>query len=178
MPDSLQLRTGYRSRTDCTYLDFYVNGSRLSDLLKINDFIPPLGWLSREVEDHFRRMLIRKEPSDFQPERIPLFVCPECVDYGCGVGTVRITREDNLIIWSDFRLERDYDDDFMDAPEETHLRFSFNASEYYQLLTELQEGEQVVGERRRGSRLIKLDVDPGAPLLKRSAKKQPDGNEF
>ena len=136
MPDILQLRTGFRSRTKCSYLDFYVNEVRLADTLRIGDFIPPLGWLSPEVDLHFRMMLLRKEPSDFRPDRVPLFVCPECVDYGCGVGTVRITREGDAIVWSDFRWERHYDDDFQQSGDERHLRFSFDARDYFRALND------------------------------------------
>ena len=145
MPDMLQLRSGFRSRTKCNYLDYYVNDVRLADTLRIGDFIPPLGWLSPEIDLHFRMMLLRKEPSDFKPDRVPLFVCPECVDYGCGVGTVRITREGDAIVWSDFRWERDYDDEIHQSDNEKRLRFSFDAGEYFRALNETKQANRVPG---------------------------------
>ena len=134
MPDILQLRSGFRSRNKCGYLDFFVNGAKLADILRIGDFISPLGWLSPRSDLHFRRMLLRKCPSDLQSGRVPLFVCPECADYGCGVGTVRITREGTSIVWSDFGWEQDGRDGFHRSDEDWQLRFSFDAREYYQVV--------------------------------------------
>ena len=134
MPDVIQLRNGFRSRTKCSYQDFFVNEVRLADILKIGDFIPPLGWLPPDLDLHFRRMLLRREPSDLRPGRVPLFVCPECADYGCGVGSVLITCEGDRIVWSDFRWERDYDDEFKQTEEDLRVRFSFNAIVYFRVL--------------------------------------------
>jgi hypothetical protein len=42
--------------------------------------------------------------------RIPIYVCAECGDIGCGVVSAEIIREDDAIIWRDFGRENDYED--------------------------------------------------------------------
>ena len=37
--------------------------------------------------------------------RMPLFVCPMCGDIGCGAVTLKVERQDYVIIWSDFRYQ-------------------------------------------------------------------------
>lgn len=134
MPDRLTFESGHRQRTRCDYQDYVVNGKRLADTLKIGDFIPPFGWLSSEVESSFAEMLLKIKPSDLRAGRIPLFVCPECVDYGCGVGTCRVEIMDGIVTWKDFGWETNYDDELNQEPVDRELVLRFDEDDYRRLL--------------------------------------------
>jgi hypothetical protein len=127
MTNILSFSSGNRGK--CYYLDYYVDGVRLSDTLKVGDFIPPFGWLKPETEQKFASMLLRKTESDLRPGRIPLFVCPECVDYGCGAVTCEIARNDQQIIWTKFGFENNYDETLHRSKE---CEFRFDATQYWQ----------------------------------------------
>ena len=113
----LSIRSGLRTPRNCTFDDFYVNKRRLSDILKITDSITPFGWLGTErvsraeLEDRFARMLLGTASSDLRADRVPLFICGECADYGCGATTCRVTVSDMLVEWSDFGWDNNYEDD-------------------------------------------------------------------
>ncbi|CAN5131457.1 hypothetical protein BH23VER1_BH23VER1_27440 [soil metagenome] len=135
MADKLTFQPGFRQRTNGNYDDYFVNGQRLADTLRIGDFIPPFGWLDKAVESRFAEMLLRKTPSDLRKGRVPLFVCPECVDYGCGVGTCMIDREGDLIAWRDFGWETDYEDDLIQDNRDRDLVLQFDCHAYWQTLS-------------------------------------------
>ena len=137
MSNNLSFVGGYRSRTNCNYQDCCVDGHRLAGLLKVGDFIPPFGWLKPELEQHFSAMLLRKQESDLRPGRVPLFVCPECVDYGCGVVTCCVRRQGDEIVWCDFGFEYDYD---VKSNRIEGLPFRFDARQYYQAFFRLATG--------------------------------------
>lgn len=135
MHQVLELREVFISDTARKCLDYHVDGIRLADTLGMRDLISPLGWQDPQKESHFRNMLLRKEPSDFLPGRVPLFVCKECAGYDCAVCTVSITREGDTITWSDFRLERVGDEGEQgNAPLPCPLKHVFDATEYFRAL--------------------------------------------
>jgi hypothetical protein len=37
---------------------------------------------------------------DYPPNRVAIYVCPECGDLGCGAITVAVSREEGTVIWS------------------------------------------------------------------------------
>lgn len=43
--------------------------------------------------------------------RVPLYTCPECLDFGCGAFTVRVLRSDESYTWSDFAYENSWEDE-------------------------------------------------------------------
>ncbi len=128
---TLALIPGFRERTQCSYWDYEFNSHRLAERLEVGDLIPPFGWLAREVEECFALMLLRKRDSDLRPGRVPLFVCPECADYGCGVVSCRVTRQDNLVEWSDFGRETDYENSLHQNERVSHLKILFDATQYH-----------------------------------------------
>jgi hypothetical protein len=127
----LTVRPGFRTQRNCKYDDFYVNGTRLSDILKVSDPITPFGWLGTEkvsrseLEDRFARMILGTEQSDLRTGRVPIFICGECADYGCGVTTCRVTVSDTIVEWSDFGWDNNYKDEThrIDAQLTHHFYF-------------------------------------------------------
>ncbi len=45
------------------------------------------------------------EATELAPGRVPLDVCPECADIGCGALTVHVARRGSEFVWSDFGHE-------------------------------------------------------------------------
>ena len=124
------MKTARRNRGSIDYDDYYINERRLADVLKIGDFISPFGWMSAEMEDQFAMMLLGYSESDLRPSRIPLFVCPECADYGCGVGTCEVTFTKEKVTWFRFGWETDYEDELTQEPHEIDVRFDYDTSHY------------------------------------------------
>lgn len=145
MADKLTFRSGHRRQTNCNFDDYYVNGKRLADILRIGDFIPPFGWLDQAVESRFADMLLRKIPSDLREGRVPLFVCPECVDYGCGVGTCEIERQGDSIVWQNFGWETDYEDDVIQDDRDRELVFRFDCDDYWQTFSRYTTSSEQAG---------------------------------
>lgn len=127
----LEFRPGFREQTQCSYWDYYIDGKRLADVLGVGDFIPPFGWLPAKIERGFAEMLLRNCDSNFKPGRVPLFVCPECVDYGCGVYTCSVSREGDSILWRNFAMENDYEDGLRQDDAEKFGWYAFDVSEYH-----------------------------------------------
>ena len=134
MTSILELRPGFRQRTSCSYWDFFVDGKRLADVLNIRDFIPPLGWLDAGTEQHFVDMLLRKSDGDLPYNRVPLFVCPECADYGCGAFSCVIERTPSGIEWREFGMQNDYDDEIHANQLDTSTVLTFDSTQYYNAL--------------------------------------------
>ncbi|MFF4597668.1 hypothetical protein [Amycolatopsis sp. NPDC001319] len=84
-------------RTHREYLDFEIDGARLGESLR-----------SRGDD------VIAVAPADLGLDalpdgRVPLFVCPECGDLGCGAVTVIVERTADEVVWRDFGWQTDYD---------------------------------------------------------------------
>jgi hypothetical protein len=99
----LAVRRGGAGKTERSYLDFVVNRRRLSGLIHVGDHIGVLGWQPRRDERRCARQLLLRETSPFPEGLVPLYICPECADLGCGAVTVRITVRDGCVVWSDLR---------------------------------------------------------------------------
>jgi hypothetical protein len=130
-------RGGGGGRTQVAYWDYQIDGGGLRDLLRVGDFIPPFGWLSEETDTRFRQMLLLKQASDVRSGRIPLFVCAECADYGCGVLTAAVMKDGDLMIWQSFGWERDYEDEIHLLKDHVQRRFAFACSAYWDSISQL-----------------------------------------
>jgi hypothetical protein len=126
---TLTLKPAIREQSRTSYLDLYVNEKRLAAILDAGDLITPLGWLNQENEQHFVRMLEGKASGDLPSLRVPLFICPECADYGCGTIACRISYEDNVAVWSDFAWESSVEIKQLNF----EYRYQFDATEYVRI---------------------------------------------
>lgn len=106
----LEFRPGFREATRCSYWDYFIDGRRVADIFEVGDVISPFGCLDSEAELSFAEMLLLKRESGLRSNRIPLFVCPLCADFGCGVFTCEVLRVGEQIEWRNFGKEYDYDD--------------------------------------------------------------------
>lgn len=111
--DSLQLiaahRAGWRSgagfATERHWLDFEVNGARLSHLLRVGDKVGVFGWLGPRHQRAFADELLSRRRAALPSGRATLYLCPECADEGCGVISVEVVRAGDAVVWRDFHCE-------------------------------------------------------------------------
>lgn len=87
------------------FADIIIDGRSLYQMLKRHDMVPSLGWGS---EEHQRKMInyfLLNQMHEYMYYRYPILVCPWCGDEECGFISVFIEKEEDLIIWRDFKLE-------------------------------------------------------------------------
>lgn len=130
-------RAGGGGRSHVVYWNYLIDGRSLRDWLRVGDFIPPLGWLKPDAEQRFRLMLLLKQASDTHSGRVPLFVCAECADYGCGVLTAVVEKAGDQVIWHTFGMENDYEDGVHLLADHHQHRFVFGQTEYWQAISTL-----------------------------------------
>jgi hypothetical protein len=99
------------SSSSRTYLDFVISGRSLKDLLRLSDLVTPLchQWQTTEVHRSIEHLLLQS--ASLRNGRVPIYVCAECGDIGCGVVSAEIVREDDAIIWRDFGRENNYEEE-------------------------------------------------------------------
>lgn len=88
--------------------DFVVDGRSLAAMVR-GDVVGALGWGDAVWEAGVTDKLLRRAEPDLPPDRVALYVCPECGDLSCGAVTASVTREGEAVVWRDFRWERDWE---------------------------------------------------------------------
>jgi hypothetical protein len=126
-----RVRGGGGGRTERRFLDFVVNGVSLYDQLRVGDQVTPLGcWPPDSEREHVQRLLSASG-------RVPLYVCAECGDLGCGAITALVERTPDGFVWSDFAFENNYDASITDAASYRAIGpFVFNKAEYWRVFNE------------------------------------------
>jgi len=87
------------------FTDLLVDGKSLYQMLRKHDMVPALGWGSQERQTQLIDYFLLKKQHDYLYYRYPILVCPWCGDEDCGFISVYIMREEDIIIWQDFKLE-------------------------------------------------------------------------
>ena len=94
------------------YLEIEVDGKRLAHYFSGRQGGHPaqlsaIGWNSQSpgATDAILNQLLGREGSSLQSGRVPVLVCEECGDIGCGAFAVRIWFETDLVRWSDWAYE-------------------------------------------------------------------------
>jgi hypothetical protein len=70
-----------------------------------------LGWKGAQIasqQDDLDRFLVRRD-STLLSGRVPVLVCEECGDIGCGAIAARIERSGSVVKWSDWAFENGYE---------------------------------------------------------------------
>jgi hypothetical protein len=99
-------------------MDFVVDGERLGlrlgPMIGRNnvavDFVPVLvfDWPIGFPEEDSGRLIGHAAPP-LPDGRVPLYICAECGDLGCGAVTAVIDRTDDKVVWRDFGYQNDYE---------------------------------------------------------------------
>jgi hypothetical protein len=112
------------------YLDFVVSGRSLYRELRRRgyDVVPRLVSKLVPVDIDTRDLLFLEKSGDTPTGRVALYRCSLCGHIGCGVVSVRITRENTDILWSEFAWETDCSDHFQ--PVESLGPYRFREAEY------------------------------------------------
>ncbi len=98
------------TKREVHYLSFVINGSRLEQLLPEGDYTTPLIEGADSAWYHERLAMLRAEQSGELPSgRVPLLVCGECGDIGCGAVGAFIDVGPTAVTWSGFAYENNYE---------------------------------------------------------------------
>ena len=100
-------RDGSVSRTERWSWDFIVDGASLFEHAE-QDVMGALGDDDRAWNETVARRLLGQSEPDLPPNRVALYVCPECGDLSCGALTAALTVHGDTVTWGDFRPERDW----------------------------------------------------------------------
>jgi hypothetical protein len=100
------------TRGKLTYLEITVDGTALSHYFCGRNGAHPsqisaLAWQSASVKAKASLVsqLLVKSPSDLASGRVPVLVCEECGDIGCGAFAVRVLRDGECFRWTDWYYE-------------------------------------------------------------------------
>lgn len=126
-----RIRSGGGGRTERRFLDFVVDGESLYDQLRVGDQVTALGcWPPDSERAHIQQLLSASG-------RVPLYVCAECGDLGCGAITAFVERTPDGFVWRDFAFENNYDGTMTDMNSYRAIGpFVFNKTEYWQVLNQ------------------------------------------
>jgi hypothetical protein len=116
-PAELLGRHVRRSRRE--YLDFTIDGVGLNGAIgRRGGATVAAGLVSILVTDWPHGfpiqdvlVLLGERTSELPDGRVPIYVCPECGDLGCGAVTVSIDHGADVVTWADFGWQTDYDED-------------------------------------------------------------------
>jgi len=103
-----------------------------------------IGWKGAQIDTQrgdFDRFMLRRD-STLVSGRVPVLVCEECGDIGCGAIAVRIERIGSIVKWSDWAFENGYEParalDWSSYPES----LQFDWIEYEGALASVLPGER------------------------------------
>jgi len=143
MYDSLDIailhRAGSFNKQERHSVDFIVNGISLFAATKAQG-LDMCGRFSSDLNaslnNEFQQVFNLLAQPDTPSNRVMLFVCSECGDIGCGAITIKITKESETYIWSEFAYENDYDDGMTDFSSYTSIGpFRFESQHYHSILS-------------------------------------------
>jgi hypothetical protein len=131
---------GGAHKTRRAFFDFIVGGLSLYDVAGQDRDLVSVIWtqppVPAEQATAIRRLLLA-ESANVPNGRVPLYICPECGDLGCGALTIHIDESPEEIIWKDFGFENNYEDTVERAAFSSLGPYHFERREYQQQLQAL-----------------------------------------
>ena len=93
------------------FWDFVISGQSLYRRLRTHN-VGILGSVRPEYEGAIVDQLLMNRRGDYPSGCVALYVCHLCSDIDCGAETAKISRNNDLVTWSDFRfVSNRYEDD-------------------------------------------------------------------
>lgn len=133
-----------KTKSQRRFLDYVVSGTSLSHILNVSnlDLVGSLGWgLNPQHELDSLNEFLGRATMEPVKKRIPLYVCAECGDLGCGAITVRMERENECVVWKDFGFENGIDE--LNVGEFKHIGpFYFEKNQYEAAFEKLRSSLQ------------------------------------
>ncbi|UCF64657.1 MAG: hypothetical protein JSW33_02145 [bacterium] len=128
-----------------TIFNIYVDGKPLSHHFSGRlgfhpSEISPLGWstASKKHRTEIVAQFLGEKPSELDSKRVPVLVCEECGDLGCGAIAVRIILEGEHVKWTDWYYENGYEPGhkitWRTWPSDFEFEFSLYKSEIHKTL--------------------------------------------
>ncbi|MGW0590039.1 hypothetical protein [Streptosporangium sp. NPDC002607] len=117
-----------------------IDGRSLLEMVPGNADMASVLWLAPVLDDDddVYRLLGRCE-SPLDDGRVPLYVCPECGDLGCGALTVVVEVSSDHVVWRDLGWQTDYCDE-VDYDDFTTIGpFVFERAQYEAALVAVPE---------------------------------------
>jgi hypothetical protein len=154
--DALSFREAPRAagsgQQERRYFEYIINRQPLSRLLDVSGRPGVFGWQEAKVEQSYALQLLLRERSALESGRVPLYICGECADLGCQCVAVRVSEDEECVVWSDFA----YDDTngrpvFVDPEAEATLVLPFASVRDLYFLRE--DYEAAVGRFSNGHRM-------------------------
>ena len=103
------------TRGQHAFLDIHVDGKPLAQHFTGRrgahpSDVSPLGWSSASAATRAEivAQLLGERRSELESGRVPVLVCENCGDVGCGAIVVRILRDAGHIMWTDWFYETGY----------------------------------------------------------------------
>jgi hypothetical protein len=103
-------------KDEIAYLEIEVDGKPLAQHFvgrqgEHPSQISPLGWSSSSRDHRYKvvHQFLAQTQSELNSGRVPVLVCEECGDIACGAISVRILRESDRIVWTDWFYENGYE---------------------------------------------------------------------
>ena len=130
------------------FFDFTVNRRSLSMLVANEQYQRPsvFGWQDARVERKYAHQLLLRERSSLASGRVPLYVCGECGDLGCGAIAVSVSTLEECVVWTNIGFEGNAFKPKPGPPPEPKGDFSdlrdfyFSRSEYEAALSRFSAG--------------------------------------
>lgn len=89
---------------------FAINGQPLGEIVGVGDRICVLSFGKPEAQRRAAKQLRLAAKSELASGRVPIYVCAECGDLGCGALAVRVTKLDDSFVWSELSHETPWGD--------------------------------------------------------------------
>ncbi len=122
--------------------DYIIGGRTLHEIFKGANGVSPFGWVSISSQIEMIDCLILHRRSPLPSRLVPLLVCEECGDLGCGAFCARVTENDGLVHWTDFASANDYETKTYSVTGPS--RISFKADEYRATLLSVLENRKPI----------------------------------
>jgi hypothetical protein len=124
-------------------IDILIDGKSILNVMGLGG-----SGITTAVSSHFKKPMQPTELRDMLakglsvPELtsgiVPVYVCGECGDYGCGVFGWKMNFGENTVTWYDFgwddNLNETFDEDDEPDPQYLHKTITFDRAQYFEAL--------------------------------------------
>jgi hypothetical protein len=131
-------RSGSTNTAERDFIGFSVDGESIRNILK-TDNITGVGWGNPDEQKRYIDQLLGNQESKLNSKRIPLYLCAECGDLGCGAITIEIKKGNGKVVWAQFGFENNYENEVHSTDIYQNIGpYEFEEKEYAELLASIR----------------------------------------